>query len=360
MHVLALLEHRSEKLVEPLEAVGADATVIVADHERGRIRSYVHALSVARREIQDEKPDCFVADHAGLATLLVLCLGFVYNRPTIVRLGGHPAQLYRERQREFWRRRSLTHVLKYLVLRVVTWLLYRFASGFIVVSTDLKRELRSEVHCPPERIQVVNPPIDHDHYDTADGTAWRDRFDGDRLVVTVTNLAFEGKYEGVRETVDAMLPVLEADPEITYAVAGDGLYLESLRAYVDRAVDPHLRDRIQLLGFVDDVAGLYAAADLVVYLSSVDGYPNVVREAQATGRAVVATPSHGVAEQIEDGVDGVLVETTGEELTAAIDRLLTNPDERERLGENAQRRVAEENDPETIGAELLAALDRLR
>ncbi|WP_237560532.1 glycosyltransferase family 4 protein [Halapricum salinum] len=324
------------------------------------VTGYRRALQAARKQIKTQRPDVIIGGRAGIASLFALGLGTLYRIPTVIQLGGNPAKLYRDRRIEFRRRREFRQVLKYSFLTLVTWFLYRYASGFLVVSEALKREITPLVNCNPDKIEIVRVPIDHDHYATADGTAWRDRFDGDRLVVTVTNLAFEGKYEGVRETVDAMLPVLEADPEITYAVAGDGLYLESLRAYVDRAVDPHLRDRIQLLGFVDDVAGLYAAADLVVYLSSVDGYPNVVREAQATGRAVVATPSHGVAEQIEDGVDGVLVETTGEELTAAIDRLLTNPDERERLGENAQRRVAEENDPETIGAELLAALDRLR
>jgi glycosyltransferase involved in cell wall biosynthesis len=63
----------------------------------------------------------------------------------------------------------------------------------------------------------------------------------------------------------------------------------------------------------------------------------VAREAMAHGRPVVATRVGGLADAIEDGVTGVLVEPADPvALRAAIERLLGDPDERARLGARAR------------------------
>ena len=85
-------------------------------------------------------------------------------------------------------------------------------------------------------------------------------------------------------------------------------------------------------GFVppSELGPYYERAAVVCVPSRREGYGMVAREAMAYGRPVVATPVGGLADAIEDGVTGVLVEPAG--LRAAVERLLTDPDERERLG----------------------------
>jgi glycosyltransferase involved in cell wall biosynthesis len=82
-----------------------------------------------------------------------------------------------------------------------------------------------------------------------------------------------------------------------------------------------------------------AAADIVVHAPPVpDPFPGVVLEAMASGRAVVASRTGGIPEQITDAVTGILVKPASvDELAHAILRLLGNPELRARLGAVAQQ-----------------------
>jgi glycosyltransferase involved in cell wall biosynthesis len=75
---------------------------------------------------------------------------------------------------------------------------------------------------------------------------------------------------------------------------------------------------------------------------NVDGLPNVLLEALAAGRAVVATRVAGIPDVVRDGENGLLVEEHDPAaLAAAFERLAREGETRARLGE-AARRTAEE------------------
>jgi glycosyltransferase involved in cell wall biosynthesis len=75
-------------------------------------------------------------------------------------------------------------------------------------------------------------------------------------------------------------------------VAGDGPGRESLRSGL--AAVPGVTAR--LLGHVDEVARVMAAADVLVLASSAEGLPQVVVQAAASGLPVVAYDVDGVRE----------------------------------------------------------------
>jgi len=360
VQVVAVLEHRSKKITVPLDAVDADATVTIVEKTHLPFLGYLVAAAEVKRHFRKSDPDLVLGDHAGLASLLVVALGTWYGVPAVVRLGGNPARIYRERRAAFRRRGRYGQVMKYVVLQSIAQLLFRYADGFVVVSEDLRDRIVPRVTCSPDRVVVVPPVIDVDRYDGANGTAWRERVDADQLILTVTNLSFRGKYDGVRDSISGIAPVLAANADAAYVVAGDGLYYDDVVAFADRRIDDEsVRERVHLPGFVSDVADLYASADLVVYVSYIDGYPNVVRESQAVGLPVVATPGYGVSEQIEDGVDGFLIDDTRESLRETVTRLLADPDERDRVAVNARARVSRENAPQANGEAFVAALSDL-
>ena len=106
---------------------------------------------------------------------------------------------------------------------------------------------------------------------------------------------------------------------------------------------------VEVEGFVSDVRPGYRRATLVVAPLVASAGTNVkVLEAMAMGKVVVSTAAgiHGLA--LRDGDDVVLAES-GEEMAAAISRLLESEDERTRLERRARKTVEESFGWEAIG-----------
>ncbi|WP_235271319.1 glycosyltransferase family 4 protein [Halorubrum saccharovorum] len=248
----------------------------------------------------------------------------------------------------------------YRAILAVDEFVFSRASGFVVVSDQLGEVVHRRTGCPPERIGTVPVPApgvggsaEGGSVPSSDGG---DRFgvDADRVLLTVTNLKYRAKLRGVETALEELLPLLEADPDLAYVVAGGGEYAAELRATLDERVDdPDVRRRIHALGFVHGVADLYALADIFVYVSYLDGYPRVVLEAQEAGIPVVANDAFGMREQVEDGESGYLIdpEESGA-LREAVSSLLEDPEVRRRYGERSRDRVARENAPEVVGRQL--------
>ena len=128
-------------------------------------------------------------------------------------------------------------------------------------------------------------------------------------------------------------------------LVGDGPERARLAHSVGAAA---LNGKVELAGgrTHDELPAEYQAADLVVVPSVADrsgdrdGLPNVVLEAMASGKPVVASRVGAIAAAVEDGETGLLVPPGDPDLlSAAIDRLAAAPELRERLGSAARRRA---------------------
>lgn len=115
--------------------------------------------------------------------------------------------------------------------------------------------------------------------------------------------------------------------------AGEGELRAALEA---QAAAAGLAGRVRFLGRRSDLPRLYAAADLVVLASAVEGQPLAALEAQAASRPVLATAVGGVPEVVADGRSGLLVPPGDPAaLAAALARLLDDGALRRTLGEAA-------------------------
>jgi glycosyltransferase involved in cell wall biosynthesis len=76
-------------------------------------------------------------------------------------------------------------------------------------------------------------------------------------------------------------------------LVGDGALLPTLRR---RASALRIGERVHFAGWRPDVESLMAAAEMLVLPSRWEGMPNVVLEAMAAGKPVVATQAEGTVE----------------------------------------------------------------
>ena len=131
----------------------------------------------------------------------------------------------------------------------------------------------------------------------------------------------------------------------TLTIVGDGPERERLRQLI---ILNNLENRVVFFGSAThaELPRMYGEADVVVVPSvqdrsgDRDGLPNVVLEAMASGRAVVASDVGGIASAIADSENGLLV-PPGDPVALgdAIRRLSQSKTLREQLGRNARRRV---------------------
>ena len=134
----------------------------------------------------------------------------------------------------------------------------------------------------------------------------------------------------------------------TLTIAGDGPERERLRQLISIN---NLENRTVFRGAVThlELPRIYAEADVVVVPSiqdasgDRDGLPNVVLEAMACGRAVIASDAGAIGSAITDNENGLLVRSADPvALGAAIRRLAADRRLRVELGRNGRRRAESE------------------
>lgn len=178
------------------------------------------------------------------------------------------------------------------------------AGRILVVSEDLGRVAARDYDADPARIRAIPNGCDATIFHPRDRNEARAALgiDADaELVVYVGRLVPE---KGLRELLDAMATLAPQRPKLQLALVGEGPMRAELDAKV--AADSTLRVHLPGAQGPHEVARWMAASDLVTLPSYSEGHPNVLVEALACGRPVVATPVGGIPEVV-DADCGLLV-----------------------------------------------------
>jgi glycosyltransferase involved in cell wall biosynthesis len=155
-----------------------------------------------------------------------------------------------------------------------------------------------------------------------------------RRICLVANLR-PGK--GHTTLIDAAPAVLARFPDVQFELIGDG----PERAALERLVrERNLQDAFTFAGHVEDVPARLAHADLFVFPSESEAFPNAVLEAMAAGLPVVATSVGGITEVVQHGQTGLLIPPRHPEALAdTLCGLLSVPHEAHRLAANGRALV---------------------
>lgn len=139
-----------------------------------------------------------------------------------------------------------------------------------------------------------------------------------------------------------------------------GLGYASGARYEQLAASLGVRDRVEFIGETDDIAAVYAGADVFCLPTFYDPCPLVLFEALAAGLPVVTTRFNGAAELVTPGQEGFIIEDPRDDaaLAGALEKLF-DPAERSRMSA-AARALAERCTSERNFKEVCGVLEATR
>jgi glycogen(starch) synthase len=211
------------------------------------------------------------------------------------------------------------------------------ADRVIALSRD-ERDLIAK-YCPVagERVRIVGNGID----DSAEArAAVRRSKPNDSPVVLYSGRFVDRK--GIRELFQAIPQVLDRVPNARFVLAGGyGTAAEIQRAWLDESLEPY-RNQIHFTGWLtpDKVSEWYRRADILVMPSWYEPFGMVILEGMLHGLPIAATSVGGPVDILKHDKNAILFPPRNvEALTDAILQLVTKPELRHRVGQEAAKEV---------------------
>ena len=285
-----------------------------AESSLASILAYTVSATITTKRVG--RPDLVHAFFGVPSGLIAYGLKKVWNTPYVVSFRGK--DVHGGQSREMG---GITGLLK-----AVSTPVWRNADALVANSSGL-REIANNVD-PTVRVEVIPNGVDTDRF--------RPEPHGTKGPLRVLYVGRLEPYKGLETLLQAMTQACRIPSAFTLRIVGDG----SLRSELERRSHAlGLSDIVTFEGWVDRarIPDCYRSADLFVMPSVVEGMPNCVLEAMASGLPVIASHVPGTEELIDPGQTGLLFESgddTG--LADALTRCHGRPDLRKSLAEGAR------------------------
>ena len=203
---------------------------------------------------------------------------------------------------------------------------YRRADGLVIQTESLRSWAEGIIR--KERVHVIPNSVR-----TVGSLAHSDRtrnLKGGR-VVAVGRLT---RQKGFDLLLEAFAQCHHRHEQWTLRILGEGEERETLEFQASRL---KIKDAVEFIGVVKDHEVHLRSSQLYVLASRYEGFPNSLLEAMAMGLAVIATDCPtGPADIVAHNENGLLVPPNNvAALAGAMDRLMADSEERQRLGGRA-------------------------
>ncbi len=284
------------------------------------------------RALRTADPDCVVVSEYGPASLRVLNWCRRHKRAYVIFTECTP---------------GIDPMLPRWQLTLHHWLGGR-ADGFIATSSAARARLLA-FGVPEERVAVALQAADVERFRAAASVAKRSRDAGEPVrILSAARLVPDKNFALMIEAfAKAELTPAQAQLEI----AGVGFLEDQLKQLATRLGVP-----VRWHGHLspDDLADLYASADVYALISSYEPFGVAVREAAAAGLPIICTKTAGAAGDVAiDGRNALLINPYSlDDVAGALARLVSDPDLRRRMGDESRA-----IDRETDGTEVDAFVD---
>jgi glycosyltransferase involved in cell wall biosynthesis len=226
--------------------------------------------------------------------------------------------------------------------------LIRSADLVLVGSTAMADEVR---RAGAKRIDIVTngiPAADPAAHD-AEAARIRERVSpSGGIIAGVLGRLHPGKGQAL--LIEALASLRAKGLDITVLLVGVGDAEASYRALADRL---GVSEHVHFAGLVPDILPWLRAMDMMCVPSLKDSLPLTVMEAMSVAVPVIASRAGDLPLAIDDGENGLLVETgSAASLEAAVERLARSPELRARFGAAGHRTLVERFSPAAMLRQL--------
>ncbi len=157
------------------------------------------------------------------------------------------------------------------------------------------------------------------------------------------------KDKGTFEFLEAVRTIKEKHKEAIFELAGE--YEEDERQFFEPIVSDLVnKGYLKYHGYLNGVEEVMANSHVIVHPSYHEGLSNVLLEAAACGRPVLASDVHGCIETFDPGVSGIAFKAQDKQaLIDAIEKLLAlSEDDRKKMGIEGRKWVEEKFDRQIV------------
>jgi teichuronic acid biosynthesis glycosyltransferase TuaC len=178
-------------------------------------------------------------------------------------------------------------------------------ADFAVTVSEELRKRAIELGCAPSRVQAILNGCDPDIFFVRSRIEARQALNLPEDVQLILFVGWLAPLKGLTELFEAVSRLIPQHPRLQLACIGEGRLANSLNEQCSR--DP-LNKRVRMLGArsSQEISIWLGAADLLCLPSHSEGCPNVILEALACGRPVVASDVGGIPELL-NASSGILV-----------------------------------------------------
>ena len=174
----------------------------------------------------------------------------------------------------------------------------READFLVAISDDLRKRMVA-MGAPPEKTRAILSGCDLSVFHVRDRLEARQKLHIDPAAEAVVYIGRMDVKKGLRELVEAAASLRLLRPDLHVYMVGEGPDRPLIESAIQANNAANYIHALPECTF-DDVAVWMAAANLVTLPSYMEGCPNVVLEALACGRPVVATNVGGIPEIMSD------------------------------------------------------------
>ena len=232
----------------------------------------------------------------------------------------------------------------------------RFAFGglpdhVLTTSERISRRLIDELSLDAARVTCVPTGVDLQRFDPDLRGGLHDELGLSQDIQIVGMVSVLRTWKGYPHFLAAARDVARARADVHFVIAGEGEGRKRIELFQKEF---GLEKRLTLLGYREDIPNVLASLSILVLPSTAhEGIPQIILQAQAMRKPVVATSIGGIPEVVSEGEAGFLVPPgNSAALAEKISVLLGDPLLRQQMGERARKRMERANSMDTMCAEL--------